>query len=640
VSDDAQHDPLEPAGSTPEAPAAPDVSTGSTSAPEVSTGSPASPGVWEELLAAPDIARFCTAWLEIQAAWIGGVDHAVLAWQRLGDPQPIELSRLPGPRSAGLEELLARSLAEGRGLALADETHADRVALSHVIELARGTRVAVAVEVGGRAESAWPVVLRHLQWGMAWLPERLESELRHGVESLPPASAADVLDLVAVAVEARDFEEAAHAVATQLAASLRCDRVSLGFDERGHMRVKALSHSADFGKQMNLMVAIAAAMDEARDQGVSVAYPPRDAPGARIHHEHERLSREHGAKAVLTVPLLSERWASGAITLETTSEEGFGQETVRFVEAAAAALAPLLALRQRDDRALPVKAALAAREQAVRLLGAGYLGRKVVALGALVAALFFAFAEGEYRISADGVLEGSRRRVIVAPFDGYVAMSDLRAGDMVVAGDVLAQLDDRDLRLEQLKWRSRDAQYQRQYDEARAAGERAQTRILAAQIEEADAELARIDERIERTRVTAPFDALVVAGDLTQSLGAAVARGDVLFELAPLDRYRVLLEVDEQQIGDVHVGQTGSVLLAAIPNEPLAFEVTKLTPLARAEEGANTFRVEGVLGEVSGRLRPGMEGVGKIDVGPRNLFWIWTRGLQSWLRLRLWTWWP
>lgn len=618
-------------------------------APPGGSGAPATPGVWEELLAAPDLARFCTAWLEIQAAWIGGVEHAVVAWRRLGDAGQATLARLGPARSADLDELVARSLDEGRGLARADDDRPGRVLLSHLIELPRGARAVVAVGVGELDESAWPGVLRQLQWGGAWLQSGLQGESRSGLETLASAAAADVLDLVAVAVESRDADEATHAVATQLAATLRCDRVSVGFDERGHVRVKALSHSADFGKQMNLMVAIAAAMDEARDQGVSVAYSSVDrsagaaaaGPGpARIHHEHERLAREHGARAVLTVPLWSGRRATGAITLETTSDDGFTPETIRFAEAAAMALGPLLALRQRDDRPLWVKAGDAAREQAARLLGPGHLGRKLSALVALAATLFFCFAEGEYRISADGVLEGSRRRVIVAPFDGYVALSELRAGDTVKAGDVLAQLDDRDLRLEQLKWKSRDAQFRRQYDEARAAGERAQVRILAAQIEEADAELARIEERILRTRLVAPFDALVVAGDLTQSLGAAVARGDVLFELAPLDRYRVLLDVDEQQIGDVQVGQAGSVLLAAIPNEPLPFEVTKLTPLASAEEGANTFRVEGVLGEVSGRLRPGMEGVGKIDVGRRNLFWIWTRGLQAWLRLQIWSWWP
>jgi multidrug efflux pump subunit AcrA (membrane-fusion protein) len=380
-------------------------------------------------------------------------------------------------------------------------------------------------------------------------------------------------------------------------------------------------------------------MDEARDQGVALRFPA-DEPGAIVRREHEKLCREHGASAVLTVPIAPGEHGAGALTFETANAAGFDDDTERFASAVAAALGPLLALRQRDDRSLPMKAVVAGWEQLAKLLGPAHLGRKLFALVATLLCVFFYYAEAEYRISADGVLEGSHRRVMVAPFDGYVWMSDLRAGDLVEEGDVLAQLDDRDLRLEQLKWASRHAQYERQYDEARAARERAQVRILAAQIEESQAELARIEERIERTRITAPFDALIVKGDLTQALGAAVSRGDVLFELAPLDRYRVLLEVDESQIGDVEVGQEGSLLLAAMPDQPLTFEVTKLTPIAVAEEGANTFRVEGVLEVVTDRLRPGMEGVGKVDIGPRNLFWIWTRGMQSWLRLKIWSLWP
>ncbi len=36
------------------------------------------------------------------------------------------------------------------------------------------------------------------------------------------------------------------------------------------------------------------------------------------------------------------------------------------------------------------------------------------------------------------------------------------------------------------------------------------------------------------------------------------------------------------------------------------------------------------------RLRPGMEGVGKVQVGDRKLIWIWTRYLVDWLRIQLW----
>jgi hypothetical protein len=33
-----------------------------------------------------------------------------------------------------------------------------------------------------------------------------------------------------------------------------------------------------------------------------------------------------------------------------------------------------------------------------------------------------------------------------------------------------------------------------------------------------------------------------------------------------------------------------------------------------------------------------MEGVGKIEIGPRRLIWVWTHDAISWLRLLLWKW--
>ena len=45
------------------------------------------------------------------------------------------------------------------------------------------------------------------------------------------------------------------------------------------------------------------------------------------------------------------------------------------------------------------------------------------------------------------------------------------------------------------------------------------------------------------------------------------------------------------------------------------------------------FRVEAEISAATGRLRPGMEGVGKVEVGDRRLIWIWTHRFVDWLRL-------
>jgi hypothetical protein len=57
-------------------------------------------------------------------------------------------------------------------------------------------------------------------------------------------------------------------------------------------------------------------------------------------------------------------------------------------------------------------------------------------------------------------------------------------------------------------------------------------------------------------------------------------------------------------------------------------------------DGRNTSRVYARLAGAPGRLRPGMEGVGKIHIDERRLVWIWTHSLTEWVQLWLWSWLP
>ena len=139
---------------------------------------------------------------------------------------------------------------------------------------------------------------------------------------------------------------------------------------------------------------------------------------------------------------------------------------------------------------------------------------------------------------------------------------------------------------------------------------------------QAEAQLALIEEQLTRVNILAPFRGVVVKGDLSQSLGAPVERGQVLFEVAPLDEYRVKLQVDDSDINYVQVGQQGNLVLTAIPDLDLPFVVEKITPVTTAKEGQNFFLVEACLEHNSERLRPGMEGYGKINAGRGKLFWI------------------
>src|SRR5262249_13831180 len=127
----------------------------------------------------------------------------------------------------------------------------------------------------------------------------------------------------------------------------------------------------------------------------------------------------------------------------------------------------------------------------------------------------------------------------------------------------------------------------------------------------------------------------------SQQLGGPVERGNVLFEVAPLDEYRLVLKVDERDIVEVRTGLSGELALSSMPDRGFPFLVEKITPVSTAQEGRNFFRVEArPVGGDTKALRPGMQGVAKIIVDRRRLAWIWSYKVVHWLRMFVWTWWP
>ncbi|MEP3563100.1 MAG: efflux RND transporter periplasmic adaptor subunit, partial [Marinobacter sp.] len=244
--------------------------------------------------------------------------------------------------------------------------------------------------------------------------------------------------------------------------------------------------------------------------------------------------------------------------------------------------------------------------------------------------------EGTYQMTATARIEGAVRQVLSAPQNGYVEQADVRAGDLVEAGQLMAVLDDRDLQLQLQKWQSEYRKTQAEYQEALAKRERVELSVLRAQLDQLGAETRLVEEQLKRTELHAPFDGVVVSGDLSQSLGAPVETGQVLYEIAPLESYRVVLEVEEENAADLEKGKTGRLIIAAMPEKSFVFVIDQVVPVAVSQDNRNFFRVEATLDEPDPSLRPGMRGVAKVDMGQQSLLWIWTHSIVN--RIRLWLW--
>jgi biotin carboxyl carrier protein len=603
--------------------------------------------LWRQFAAAttPDV--YYRSWLDLQCHMIPGVSDAVVVLGE-ADRGPFAPAAFwpAGQRNRQhLAEVAERALLERHGLVLkrespgATSTPDLRYHVAYPIQVDGHLHGVVALDLSSRSEPQLQAVMRQLQWGAGWLEVMLhrQAAAAHTANQTRPQMA---LELVATLLDHERFQAAATAFVTELATRLHCERVSVGVVRRGRVRLQAVSHSANFNKKTNLARAIEAAMDEGLDQEATLVYPMPAGAAFQLTRAHETLARQHGPGALCSVPLSREGRVVGVLTLERPADTPFDAAGIELCEAIGALAGPVLEVQRRDDRWLLTKLLESLWTQLGRLFGPRYLGRKLAFICLLAVVVFFAVAEADYRVSATTILEPATKRVVVAPFDGYITEAEVRAGDLVQAGETLCRLDDRDLRLQRLKWQSQREQYVKQHRMAMAERNVAMAKVVTAQIAQAEAELALVDDQLARTQLKAPFDGMVVTGDLSQTIGAPVQRGEVLFEVAPLEAYRVMLEIDERDVAELSGGQAGHLMLSALPTTPLPFVVQQITPVSVAREGRNYFQVEAQLIHTPLHLRPGMEGIGKIDVDRRLLLWIWTHQAIDWLRLQAWSWLP
>ncbi|MCP4042205.1 MAG: HlyD family efflux transporter periplasmic adaptor subunit [Gammaproteobacteria bacterium] len=577
-------------------------------------------------------------WLAWQCRMVAGIIRGAIYLPADAEHLDSAISIWPG-EGEGESQLIdaaSQALTENRGVTLqqqyygpGDRRICDLVACPLLVE--NEMVAVVAVMISTRSESQQHAVLQLLQWGGLWMETLVRQQKVARLESAPFS-----LTLMTAILGHSSSHTAAIEAVNLLADQFQCERVSIGFREGLPIRLRALSHVASFDPRTQLVRRIEAAMEEAVDQITTVVQPGTTDHESAVTRAHVELSEQQGNGSVCTIPLLGQSEPIGAVTLERVASQPFDKDTVVLCESLAGFIGLALEMKQRDERSFWSRGIEAVLNLVGGVFGMAYLKLKIALLSAIALVAALSLIDGNHEVTAPASIEGSVRQLLVAPQEGYVKQAEVRAGDSVKKGQLIALLDDRNLQLEHQKWQSERNKVEKEYQDALAKRNRTELSILRAQLDQVDAELRLVEEKIARTRLRTPFDGVVVSGDLSQSLGAPVKIGQVLFEVAPLHSYRVVLEVDDHDVAGLDTGKSGHLIIAALPQSSFAFSVDQVVPVAVSSEAGNFFRVEASLDEPSTLLRPGMRGVAKVGMGQHKLLWIWTHAFID--RIRLWIW--
>ena len=421
----------------------------------------------------------------------------------------------------------------------------------------------------------------------------------------------------------------------EIASRYLCSRVSLGWLEKGYVRLQAISHMERFEKKMEVIQSLETVMEEAFDQDEELVWPV-SGDSTAVTRDHEIYVREQSVAFMATLPLRLED-APVAVLCCERSGEAFSSSELKGLRVLCDQSARRLGDLKAHDRWFGARIAADLRKKIPKLKSAEHTFAKVLGVILSLLLAFMLFGRLPYRVEAPFILRTDDVKYMPAAHDGYIDSVPVRVGDRVNEGDLLLTLDTRELLLEESAAIANLNRYSREAEKARAEKAFAEMKISTALAAQAQAQLDLIRYKLNHSEVRAPFQGIVVEGDLDEMQGAPVNKGDVLFKVAHLEQMYVEFEINERDVHEVSEGLTGEIAFVSQPKLKFPIQLERVDPVSQAKEEGNTFLGRGILPEERADWwRPGMSGVAKIDVGSRNVMWILTHRTIDFFRMLLW----
>ncbi|MFK5926818.1 MAG: efflux RND transporter periplasmic adaptor subunit [Desulfuromusa sp.] len=446
---------------------------------------------------------------------------------------------------------------------------------------------------------------------------------------------AETLDLLLLLNEQEKFIAAAMTVVNETAARFHCSRVSLGWLEKGYIRLQSISHMEQFEPKMEIVNQLEAAMEEALDQDEEIQFPALQSAGS-INHDHEKYAANQQVQQLISLPLRVAGQTVGILTCEREADT-FNATDIRSLRILCDQIANPLEQRKKADRWFGAKIASSIKTKSSVLLGIEHTLAKLIGLLCCGLLLAMIIIKVPYRVEAPFILRSKDVRQVTAPFAGYIDQVQAEIGEKVEPGSPLLSLDNSDLLLEEASALANQVRYLREAEKFRARNALIDMKIAQAQADQAQAQLELVQYRINQAQLRSPISGIIVEGDNTERRGAPVEKGELLFKVAQHEKLFAEIKITEQDIHEITTGQTGELAFISRPQQNYPFMIRQIDPLAHPEDAGNIFvaRSEVLPAGVSW-WRPGMSGIAKIKIEKRRIIWIISHRTVNFLRLLVW----
>ena len=434
--------------------------------------------------------------------------------------------------------------------------------------------------------------------------------------------------------------ELAIAITNNLRNKTGCDQIALGLVNKRYVKIMSISSLDEVRKRSPGIIKIRSAMEECVHQCIPIVYQPNASSSFESLTSnfmiHKQMHEEAGGASVASIPILSGEKCLAVLSMKRTSSEPFTEEQIVKYTGLVEPYIKSLELIDRANRGLISHSVSAFHTTIQEAITPHNWFKKAMVVSIFAFLIWFAFGSLQYEVSASCEVLPKAIRHFTAPSDAILRSAPVVAGDRVKKGDILCEFDHVQLTLEQSQLESELAITLLEENNALSDGTPIDVKFAQATQNQYKALLDIVNQKIEQSIVRAPFDGVIVNGDLRDRIGDVFIKGDPLFELSSDKEWTFEIQIPESDITELKMGMTGRFASNARPELHHPFQLTRLHPSAELREGNNVYIVEAQTDFKPAWMRSGMKGISKVEAGPRPVWWITFHKLLDYFRLTFW----
>lgn len=439
-----------------------------------------------------------------------------------------------------------------------------------------------------------------------------------------------------------DLDRVLQAVVNGPAAVIPYERAAIALDERGGIRLRAVSGTT----QLNADDPQYRGLREIMQWSVVLSEPLLvTQQGDEIESDREETKAkfqqyfaESGMRACHLLPLVDEEGRVGVLLFESSDPDFLAEAHLEMIKvlASQATVALRNASLYKEVPFISVLQPLVERKK--RFLALEKHKRAALVIGVAAVVVFLLAVPLPLRVDGNAVVAPARIAHVGSDFEGVIKSVAVREGDVVKKGGPIAELEDWDYRSALAGAQAKQQTAVAAMDRALANNDGAEAGIQRAQADYWTSEVKRAEDRLAKTIIRSPIDGVIATPQVENLLGHKVKEGDSFVEIVDNSEELVDVAIGEADVALLKPGQKANLKLDGFPERTFHGQVAVVSPQGVLQNAETTFYARVAVANPDNALRSGMQGRGKISTGWRPAGVVMFRSVGIWIWTKLWDW--